>query len=79
MDIDSKQQLEAVQKRITEIFMNAKFCKKIDISIHVDLDSYPDISYTVAEYCLPDEIMEYCGITEEDARFIKKEKKDDRL
>ena len=70
-----KEQLDAIQKRIEEIFMNAKFCKGIDIQIHVDLDSFPDISYAVSEYCMSDEAIANCCMTEEDTYFIKKKEK----
>ena len=78
MKIDAQQQLDAIQKRIEEIFMNAKLCKSIDIQVHVDLDGFPEISYTVSEYCMTDEALNHCGMTEKDIYFITKEKNYER-
>lgn len=54
MDKYQKEQLDVIQKRITEIFENSQYCRSIDIHIHTDSMSFPEIKYEVSEY-IPDE------------------------
>lgn len=71
--ITSQMQLEAIQKRIEEIFRNAKWCNDIDIQIHVTVDDAPEISYKVSEVCVPDAVREDARISEEMTHFLNKE------
>ena len=54
MDNYQKEQLVVIQKRIAEIFENSQCCRSIDIHIHTDSLSFPEIKYEVNEY-IPDE------------------------
>ena len=62
----------AIHKRIDEICRHAKFCEKINI--HINIDAIKDtvfITYDVSENCIPDNLLERVGMTEEDTHFLK--------